>query len=108
MPAAGGRPAGATAGIEPAGAEPAGIDGRHLEGSGHAYVFAEGEGFLTVTDGRYKLLTAHRDNTVYTELFDLEADPHEVENLAGRGDYTGVQRDLQAAALSALVETTLP
>jgi arylsulfatase len=117
----------AAAGVDPAGVEPAegnaaggdqagvdpggvagGIDGRSLEGRGHAYVFAEGEGFLTVTDGRHKLLTAHRDGTVYTELFDLEADPHEVENLAGRLDYVAVHRDLQAAALSALVETTLP
>ncbi len=94
----------AAAGVEPDGP----VDGRPVDTAGHAYVFAEGEGFLTVTDGRHKLLTAHRDGTVYTELFDLDGDPHEVENLAGRSDYADVQCQLQAAALAALVDTTLP
>jgi arylsulfatase A-like enzyme len=94
--------------VNAAGTDPGDIDGRDLEADGHAYVFAEGEGFTTVTDGRRKLMTACRDETVYTEMFDLEADPHEVENLVGRSDYADVQCRLQTAALEALVATTLP
>lgn len=88
--------------------EPERIAGRPLDSDGHRYVFAEGEGFLTVTDGRYKLLDAHYDGTVYTELFDLEQDPHETHNLAGDPTYAAVQRDLQAAAVHALMDTALP
>jgi arylsulfatase len=94
--------------VDAAGADPGDVDGRNLEADGHAYVFAEGEGFVTVTDGRHKLMTAHRDETVYTELFDLDTDPYEVENLVGRTDYAFVQCRLQAAAMGALVRTTLP
>lgn len=84
------------------------IDGRELDSDGHAYVFAEGEGFLTVTDGTYKLLVAHYDDTVYTELFDLERDPREVDNRAGDPAYATIQRDLQAAAVDALMDSVLP
>src|SRR5690606_26123172 len=87
---------------------PGPVDGRPLDATGHEYVFAEGEGFLTVTDGRYKLLVAQRDDTTYTELFDLETDPAEFVDVAGRPEYAAVQRDLQAAALEALLATTLP
>ncbi|NED99558.1 sulfatase family protein [Phytoactinopolyspora halotolerans] len=85
-----------------------GVDGRHLDGAGHTHVLAEGERFLTVTDGRYKLVNAHVGDTAYAEMFDLEADPHEVDNMAGSDDHAAAERDLQAAALGALVNAALP
>jgi arylsulfatase len=84
------------------------VDGQALDSDGHQYVFAEGEGFLTVTDGRHKLLIAHYDDTIYTELFDLETDPHEIHDKASDPAYLSVQRDLQAAAVDALLDTVLP
>ncbi|MGW0228563.1 hypothetical protein ACWDWO_09640 [Actinopolymorpha singaporensis] len=63
---------------------------------------------LTVTDGLRKLVTIHRDGTVYTALFDLEADPHELRDLAAHPTYSEVRQELQAAALAALLDTTLP
>ncbi|GAA2757683.1 sulfatase-like hydrolase/transferase [Actinopolymorpha rutila] len=89
----------------PSGAVP---DGRNLDGAGHRYVFAEGEGFLTVTDGQRKLVTIHRDGTVFTELFDLDTDPHELHDLSADPRYSEARQDLQAAVLAALVDTTLP
>lgn len=94
--------------LDAAGVPTDGVDGRHLDGPGHDYVFAEGERFHTVTDGRNKLVTAQVDDTRYTELFDLDADPRELNNVAGEPEYAAVQRDLQAAALTALMDTTLP
>lgn len=84
------------------------VDGRPLDAAGHDYVFAEGEGFQVVTDGRRKLITAHRDEAVYTELFDLDEDPGELHDVAGQSTYAEVQRELQAALLSALMDTALP
>ena len=54
------------------------------------------------------LVTIHRDGTVYTELFDLDADPHELHDVAADPGYSEVCQELQAAALEALVDTTLP
>ena len=43
-------------------------------------VFAEGEGFLAVSDGRYKLTRVAQGERQHTELIDLETDPHEMVN----------------------------
>ncbi|TDE00198.1 sulfatase [Jiangella asiatica] len=91
-----------------AGVEPVGVDGRHLDDSGHAHVVAEGEGFLTVTDGRHKLVMAHRDDTRYTEMYDVEVDPHEFNSVAGRPEYADAQHELQAAGLTNMINTVLP
>lgn len=67
----------AAAGMKPRGA----LDGRpiadSITGGGHAFVFSEGEGFLTVSDGRYKLIRLRQDDRDFTEIFDLVADPTE-------------------------------
>ncbi|NGN62746.1 sulfatase-like hydrolase/transferase [Streptomyces sp. A7024] len=94
----------AAAGLAP----DAGCDGRHVDETGHAHVFAEGEGFTTVTDGRHKLATARAEGMTHTELHDTASDPGEVHNLAGLPEAAAVQRDLQAATLDALLRTTLP
>lgn len=94
--------------LDAAGREYGAVDGRPLTERGHAHVFAEGDGFHVVSDGHHKLMVAHRDDTVYTELFDLAADPGELRNVADETDYAGVRRDLQAASVSALIATALP
>ncbi len=43
-------------------------------------VFAEGEGYLAVSDGRYKLTRVAQGERQHTELIDLETDPHEMVN----------------------------
>lgn len=84
------------------------VDGQPLDDAGHDYVFAEGEGFHVVTDGRHKLMTAHRDGTIYTEMYDTEADPGEMTNVAGIPEYASEQRELQAVSVNAMIDTALP
>lgn len=83
-------------------------DGHHLDHPGHTHVLAEGERFLTITDGTHKLVHAQRQNRTYLELFDLTTDPHETRNLAGTPGHDGIQSHLATAALTHLVTTTLP
>ena len=47
---------------------------------GADYVFAEGEGFLAVSDGRFKLARVAQGERRHSELIDLESDPHEFVN----------------------------
>jgi arylsulfatase A-like enzyme len=106
------------------------IDGRPLEdqvaAGGREFVFAEGEGFLAVSDGRTKYVAARPGAQrpppaavpgatvapaapaapVLRELLDLEADPHEFHNVLGRPAYAarhlrlaGALEDLLAGAL---------
>jgi arylsulfatase A-like enzyme len=83
------------------------VDGRILGGAGHEVVLAEGEGFVTVTDGRYKLAVVRKQGFAGRELFDLLEDPGEFTDVSGRPEYAAIERDLTAAALDALVDTTL-
>ncbi|MFC5824681.1 sulfatase-like hydrolase/transferase [Nonomuraea insulae] len=85
-----------------------GIDGRHLDSGGQLHVFAESERFQVVTDGLVKLVHAQADDVVHTEMYDLASDPREIRDVAGSPGYAEAQRDLQAAALRALVDTALP
>ncbi len=58
-----------------------GLPLREREASGGArYVFAEGEGFLAVSDGRYKLTRVAQGERRHKELIDLESDPYELVN----------------------------
>ena len=50
-------------------------------------VVAEGEGFLAVSDGRYKLVRVAQGDRQHIELIDLEADPYEFVNLANDAAY---------------------
>ncbi|MGH3660805.1 MAG: sulfatase family protein [Micromonosporaceae bacterium] len=84
------------------------VDGKDLNHTGHEFVYAEGEGFLTVTNGRHKLATIDKAGNRHTEFFDLDADPNELENLAGHPKHAEAQRDLATAAMTALLPAALP
>jgi arylsulfatase A-like enzyme len=94
--------------VSAAGGVPNPVDGHDLDGAGHRHVFAEGEGFSVVTDGRRKLVTIRKDGAELTEMFDLEADPHEFEDVAGKPSYAETERDLLAATVAAYLDTTMP
>jgi arylsulfatase len=51
-----------------------------IESGGADYVFAEGEGFLAVSDGTHKLVRVTQGDRLHTELIDLESDSHEFVN----------------------------
>ncbi|MFB9279009.1 sulfatase [Cohnella cellulosilytica] len=68
-------------------------DGRDLrlslEDGGYRYTFAEGEGFIAVSDGAYKLVQTRKQGREYDELFDLAADPRETDNRIKLPEYVG-------------------
>ena len=60
-------------------------DGQSLFGHGGAterdYTFAEGEGYIACTDGRYKYIHVQKKGENYRELLDRRSDPNEFNNL---------------------------
>ncbi|TVY11095.1 sulfatase family protein [Paenibacillus cremeus] len=58
-----------------------------MQDGGHPYVFAEGEGFIAVSDGTLKYVQTLKGGAEYAEMFDLEKDPHEYENVIERSEY---------------------
>ena len=57
-------------------------------------------------DERYKLVVYHGNR--HGELFDLETDPEEFENLWDREDYSSIKMDLLKSSFDATVEATDP
>jgi len=94
--------------VAAAGGSPGPVDGRDLDGPGHQHVFAEGEGFSVVTDGRHKLVTVRKAGAEHTEMFDLSIDPYEFDDIAGKPSYAEQQRDLLTATVAAYMDTLLP
>jgi arylsulfatase A-like enzyme len=103
---------------------------------GRAHVLAEGGGFLALSDGRTKYVSARRSvrhavrhalrrgesdagdppgegeraaaGERCRELLDLEADPHEFHDVLGRPEYAGRHLRLTAALEETLLATLLP
>ena len=78
------------------------LDGRTLDdilaGGGHEFVFSEGEGFLTVSDGRHKIVHLRQDGRQFEEFFDLTTDPNEISPVAAAQQSEAHAR-LQRAAI---------
>ena len=82
------------------------LDERIASG-GADYVFAEGEGFLAVSDGRFKLTRVAQGERQHTELIDLESDPHEFVNRVGDRALQAEQARLGAAMADHLMAHAL-
>ena len=74
---------------------------------GAEYVFAEGEGFLAVSDGRYKLVRVAQAERQHTELIDLATDPQELVNRINDAAYFGAVARLQEQLVDLLMGHTL-
>jgi len=86
-----------------------GMDFReNIARGGYEYVFSEGEGFLSVSDGRTKYIHVRQGNKQFTECFDLEADPNETRNIAD--DPASAERlaAIRKAAIDFLLTDLLP
>lgn len=81
-------------------------DGRILSDTewNREYTFAEGEGYLAVTDGRYKYVHVQKGKECGRELLDRKEDPGEFENRIKRKDYQKVLAELR----NKLIEHILP
>ena len=85
-----------------------GLPLREREAQGGAeFVFAEGEGFLAASDGRYKLVRVAQGERQHRELIDLESDPHELVNRAEDAALQGELARLQAQMLEHLMRHSL-
>lgn len=71
------------------------------------YTFAEGEGYLAVTDGTYKYIHVQKGREHGRELLDLKADPHEFVNHIEKTEYQAVLSRLREQALEHLVPSVL-
>ena len=74
-----------------------------IEAGGAEYVFAEGEGFLAVSDGRYKLTRVAQGERQHLELIDLETDPHEFVNRIDDDSYQRARTRLQQQMVDLLM-----
>ena len=74
---------------------------------GATYVFAEGEGFLAVSDGCYKLARVAQGERQHSELIDLETDPHELVNRIDDPAYRSELARLNAQMVDHLMSHTL-
>lgn len=95
-----------TAGIQPIPTD--GIDfAEKIEEGGYPYVFSEGEGFVSVSDGRMKYIHVNKNAQEYDELFDLEKDPHEFDNVIGRKEYGEILTVLQKQIIDLFMKKVL-
>jgi arylsulfatase A-like enzyme len=60
-----------------------------------------------VTD-RYKLVQFYGTGEDYTELFDLQKDPHELKSVFGHPDYASAQKELQSELARLRTELKVP
>ncbi|MDF2963224.1 MAG: sulfatase [Paenibacillus sp.] len=97
--------------LKAAGAEPIPTDGHDfqdmIEQGGYRYVFSEGEGFFTVSDGKRKYIHVNKHGREHYELFDLEKDRHELVNVADLPEYAPDLAELRKAALHLFLKKLL-
>lgn len=90
---------------------PGRMDGRDLRESladgGYEYIITEAERFITIQDQRYKYIRAGSDEDVRCELYDLQTDPHEFDNLAYDPACAGEIARLQGQLLEHFTGTVL-
>ena len=70
------------------------------------YVFAESGAVKALRSQRYKLV--YYPGQTYGELYDLERDPEEMENLYGRAEHAELRATMVQALLDRLIYTEAP
>jgi arylsulfatase A-like enzyme len=87
-------------------------DGRELgetvSQGGEPYVYAEGEGYVAISDGRWKYVEAsNKGGGTYAELLDLGTDPHEYRNRLDDPDASQALARLRGALVNRFVRDVL-
>ncbi len=84
-------------------------DGQNLlEGVTRKYTFAEGEGYIAVTNGKHKYVHVQKPNERYEELLDLESDPCEFENQIEKAELSKVLAELRGKVIEHIMKKVLP
>ena len=76
--------------------------------SDRTYTFSEGEGFIAVTDGRYKYVHVQKKNENFRELIDTLEDPCEFENRIRAPRYAAELARLREAVIEHVMGKVLP
>lgn len=80
--------------LNAAGAEQVQTDGEDfkalIDRGGYTYTLAEGEGFAAISDGRWKYIQVVKQGKEFYELFDLQQDPKEFDNIIARPEHASV------------------
>lgn len=103
-----------TCDIMPTFLELAGLEGAKCDGVSllsdiqREYTFAEGEGYIAVTDGRFKYVHVQKRGEQYRELLDNLADPCEFDNLIGRPEYQSDLARLREKVIEHFIPAVLP
>ena len=84
-------------------------DGKPLQDQSwkREYTFAEGEGYLAVTDGRYKYVHVQKGEEQGRELLDLVRDPDEFEKKIEREEYQKALAELRGRLIEHLLPSVL-
>lgn len=72
------------------------------------YTFAEGEGYLAVTDGVHKYIHVQKEGEDYQEFLDLERDPDEFQNRIGLPESQTELAKLRGKLLEHIIPKVLP
>ena len=75
---------------------------------GVKYTFAEGEEFISISDGHYKYVHVRKGGKEFFEMFDMENDPEEFINIVDRPEYQREVAELRKAVVNHFVKTLLP
>ena len=96
--------------LEAAGVEPKKpSDGVSLYSpANRTYTFSEGEGFVAVTDGRFKYIHVQKQGEHFRELLDTLEDPCECENRISDPRYAADLARLRGAMIEHFMEKVLP
>ncbi|HEY0829139.1 MAG TPA: sulfatase/phosphatase domain-containing protein, partial [Bacilli bacterium] len=82
-----------------AGADPVMTDGRDfkesIDAGGYPYIFSEGEGFAAISDGRWKYIHVVKQGKKFYELFDMEHDPFEFDNVIAHPGNASITAELR-------------
>lgn len=98
--------------LKAAGGKPMKCDGvdfkENIEHGGYKYVFAEGEGYIAVSNGEHKYIHVRKPGEEFYELLDLHGDPSECINVIDRSEYQELLADLRKQAINHFMEKLLP
>jgi arylsulfatase A-like enzyme len=98
--------------LKSAGAEIIPCDGidflENIQRGGYPYVFAEGEGYIAVSDGAVKYIKIEKKGEVFEELIDLSVDPLEIKNQIHEEKYFPKKIELQNEIIGLFLKNLLP
>jgi arylsulfatase A-like enzyme len=98
--------------LDAAGLPPMDSDGKSLiktdEKRHRDYTFAEGEGYVACTDGRYKYVHVQKEGENFREFTDKDADPDEFDNYLDDPSFAGILNNLKEKVIEHFMPRVLP